>query len=74
MMLLMALGIFTLPTNPVFSGEHGGSTIKEESGGTTLQGTKDDAATLKEAAAELKWSNPALAAKLEKMATEQCAI
>lgn len=74
MMLLMTLGIFALQTSPIFAGEHGGSTITEESGGTTFQGTKDDAPTLREAAAELKSSNPELAKKLEKMAEEQCGI
>ena len=70
---LMVFGVFTLQTGPVFANEHGGSTIQEH-GGTVLKGTKDDAATLKEAAALLKPSNPELAKKLEKMSEQQCGI
>ncbi len=73
MVFLMAFGVFTLDSGSVFAGEHGGSTIRENSG-TVLKGTKDDAATLKEAAALVKSSNPELAKKLEKMAQEQCSI
>ncbi len=74
MVFLMAFVVFALQTGPVLAGEHGGSTIREESGGTVFQGTKDDAATLNEAAALLKSSNPALAQKLKKMAQEQCSL
>ncbi len=70
---LMVFGVSTWRAGSVFANEHGGSTIQED-GGTVLKGTKDDAATLNEAAASLKSSNPALAKKLEKMAREQCAI
>ncbi|OIO38215.1 MAG: hypothetical protein AUJ71_03680 [Candidatus Omnitrophica bacterium CG1_02_49_16] len=73
MVFLMAIGIFGLQTGPVLAGEHGGSTMKTDSG-SVLQGTKDDAATLKEAAALIKSSNPDLAKKLEKMAQAQCGI
>ena len=73
MMFLMALGVFALQTGPVLAGEHGGSTIQEH-GGTVLKGTKDDAATLNEAAALLKSSHPELARKLEKMAQGQCSL
>ena len=73
MVFLMVFGVFTLQTGPVFSSEHGGSTSREN-GRTVLKGTKDDAATLKEAAAALKSSNPELAKKLEKMSREQCGI
>ena len=74
MMFLMIFGGFTLPTSHVWAGEHGGSTIREAGGGSVLKGTPDDAATLNEAAAALKSSNPELAKKLEKMAQEQCGI
>ena len=73
MVFLMAVGIFGLQAGPVFAGEHGGSTMKTDSG-SVLMGTKDDAATLKEAAALIKSSNPDLAKKLEKMAQKQCGI
>ncbi len=73
MVFLMVFGVFTLKTGSVFTAEHGGSTI-QENGGTVLKGTKDDAATLKEAAALVKSSNPELAKKLEKMAQEQCSL
>ncbi len=73
MAFLMALGVFGLQAGPALAGEHGGSTMKTDSG-SVLKGTKDDAATLKEAAAVLKSSNPDLAQKLEKMAQAQCGI
>ena len=73
MVFLMTFGVFALQAGPVLANEHGGSTI-QESGGTVLKGTKDDAATLKEAAAALRSSNPKLANKLEKMAQGQCGL
>ncbi len=81
MVFLTAFGVFAMQAGPVLAGEHGGSTMKEHGGstvqadgGSVLRGTKDDAATLKEAAALIKSSNPALAKKLEKMAQTQCGL
>ena len=77
---MFGFSLFAL--NPVMAGEHGGSTMqehggktmKEASGGTTLQGTKDDAADLKKAADIVRATDPDLAKRLEKMAQEQCGI
>lgn len=74
MMFLMAFGVFNLQSNPVLAAEHGGQTIKDTAGGSTFQGTKDDATDLKKAADMVRPTDPQLANRLEKMAQEQCGL
>ena len=74
MVFLMTFGVLALGTGPVMANEHGGSTISDSDGGTTVQGTKDDAADLKKAANIVRATDPDLAKRLEKMAQEQCGI
>ncbi len=84
MMFLAALSVLALPANVVLAGEHGGTavqgqehggqTVTSDTGETTFQGTKDDAADIKKAADMVRGTDPELASRLEKMAQEQCGL
>ena len=69
---VMVFGVFVFQANPVLAMEHGGMTMSDDMKSDVT--SSDDAATLKDAAAALKSSNPELAKKLEKMASKQCGI
>ena len=71
---LYLLGILAVGPAVSWAGEHGGSTMQEHGGTMMADNENDDAATLKQAAAELKTTNPELSKKLEKMAAKQCSV
>ena len=72
--ILMILSIVSFESHAVWAMEHGGSTMQDYGDMNMGSSKDDDAATLKEAAAALKDSNPGLAKKLEKLSNKQCGI
>lgn len=69
---LFLLGILTFTQNTSWAGEHGGSAMCNVDGSATGAGMseKDEVATLRQAAKELKATNPELAEKLEILADQ----
>lgn len=65
--LALILGAAVLVPQFLLAGEHGG----QEHGGTAVEPTSDHAATIREAAALLKATDPDLAARLEAIAAEE---
>ena len=73
-MFLYLAGVLVAGSVTAWAGEHGGSTMEDYGATTVADNANDDAATLRQAAAELKATNPELSKKLEKMAAKQCGI
>ncbi len=69
----LVAGMLAFGVVPVMAGEHGGTAVKEHGGSAVEEGSHgmemgDEAATLMQAAKELKATDPELSAKLEDMA------